>query len=159
METKKKRKAEGKHRPKVDNTCYGGIGQMKNKQVSDHSNCPKPPIMVHSSSCPKLVLQEHSAHLDKMTNVNCAAIFALRHWNSIVEIDKKHKAYDGSVRIFYANMYDVEKEDLKFKSYMTNVHFEVNPDLISKILKVPSPFIVDNTVTYPYKNLIDKPTT
>ncbi|CAK9160044.1 unnamed protein product [Ilex paraguariensis] len=43
METKKKRKAEGKYRPKVD-IC--GIGQMKNKHVGDHSNCPKPPNVI-----------------------------------------------------------------------------------------------------------------
>ncbi|CAK9159560.1 unnamed protein product [Ilex paraguariensis] len=65
METKKKRKAGGKtvkalphkYRPRVNNTCYGGIGQMKNKQVEvgDPSNCPKPPNVVHSSTCPKSV--------------------------------------------------------------------------------------------------------
>ncbi|CAK9158329.1 unnamed protein product, partial [Ilex paraguariensis] len=54
-------------------------------------------------------------------------------------------------------MHDIEKEDLKFKSYMRNVHFEVNLDLMSKILKVLSPFIGENMVTYPYKNLNDKP--
>ncbi|CAK9138498.1 unnamed protein product [Ilex paraguariensis] len=179
---------------------------MKNKQVGDHSNCPKPPIMVHSSSCPKSVdpshpkqnknvdhssslpnlvsssipvknffnriseevyhnrfchrpvLLERGAQLDKMTNLDCAVIFGLRHWNSIVEIDMNDRAYDGLVRIFYANMHDVEKEELKFKSYMRNVHFEVNLDLISKILNVPSPFIVENIVTYPFKNLGDQPT-
>ncbi|CAK9137633.1 unnamed protein product [Ilex paraguariensis] len=224
MEIKKKRKAEGKYWPKVD---IGGIGQIKSKQVGDHSNFPKPPIVVDSSSCPKPVhpshpkqnknvdhssslpnlvsssnlnlvsssnpnmvtssilvntffnriffnriseevyhnrfcnrpvLLERGAQLDKMTTIDCALIFGLRQWNSIVEIDKNDKAYDGLVKIFYANMLDVEKEDLKFKSYMRNVHFEVNRNLISRILKVPSPFIVENIVTYPYKNPNDQPT-
>ncbi|CAK9139627.1 unnamed protein product [Ilex paraguariensis] len=172
METKKKRKVEGKYWPKVDTS---GIGQMKSKQVGDHSNCPKPPIVSSSilvntffnkiffnriseevyrnRFCNRLVLLERGAQLDKMTIVDCALIFGLRQWNSIVEINKNDKTYDGLVRLFYANMHDVEKEDLKFKSYMRNVHFEVNPNLISRILKAPSPFIVENTVTYPYKNV------
>ncbi|CAK9141221.1 unnamed protein product [Ilex paraguariensis] len=201
METKKKRKAEGKYRPKVDNTA--GIWQMKNKQVGDQS-CPKP-LMVHSSGCPrakqnknvdhssslpnlvsssnpnlvsssiptffnrnseeiyynrfchKPVLLERGAQLDKMTDVDCAIMFGFRHWNSIFQIDKNDKAYDELVRISYANMHDVEKEDLKFKSYMRDVRFQVNPNLISKILNVPSPFVVENTLTYPFKNLSDQP--
>ncbi|CAK9166032.1 unnamed protein product [Ilex paraguariensis] len=193
METKKKRKAEGKYRPKVDNTA--GIWQMKNKQVGDQS-CPKPP-MVHSFGCPcakqnknvdhssslanlvsssipaffnrngeelyhnrfchKPVLLDRGTQLDKMTDVDCAIIFYFRHWNSIVQIDKNDKAYDEFVRIFYANMHDVENEDLKFKSYMRNVRFQVNLDLISKILNVVSPFVVENTLTYPFKNLSDQP--
>ncbi|CAK9157158.1 unnamed protein product [Ilex paraguariensis] len=112
----------------------------------------------HNRFCNRPILLERGAQLDKMTTVDCALSFGLRQWNSIVQIDKNDKAYDGLVRIFYANMHDVEKEDLKFKSYMRNVHFEVNPNLISRILKVPSPFIVENTVTYPYKNLNDQHT-
>ncbi|CAK9138716.1 unnamed protein product [Ilex paraguariensis] len=111
----------------------------------------------HNRFCHKPMLLERGAQLDKMTDVDCAIIFGFRHWNSIVQIDKNDKSYDELVRIFYANMHDVEKEDLKFKSYMRNVRFQANPDLISKILNVPSPFVVENTLTYPFKNLSDQP--
>ena len=114
--------------------------------------------LYHNRFFSRPVLLERGAQLDKMTNVNCAVIFGLRHWNSIVAINKKDKAYDGLVRIFYANIHNIEKkQDLKFKSYVRGVLFTVTPDVISKILKVRSPFI-ENTVTYPYKKLSNKPT-
>ncbi|CAK9169552.1 unnamed protein product [Ilex paraguariensis] len=45
-----------------------------------------------------------------------------------------------------------KKCDLKFKSLVRKVSFEVTPDLVSKILGVRRPFAHNNTLTYPFNN-------
>ncbi|CAK9163544.1 unnamed protein product, partial [Ilex paraguariensis] len=66
------------------------------------------------------LLLEKGALLDQLKDMGCDVIFALHQWNFIVDIKKTDKAYDTLVKIFYANMHDIKKDDDKFKSLVRN---------------------------------------
>ncbi|CAK9173886.1 unnamed protein product [Ilex paraguariensis] len=92
-------------------------------------------------------------YLDELVgSVDSPEILWAWKWESVFDVNVDDKTYVELVKFFYANIHQYNENELTFKTLVRKKSITVSSDLISNILKIDRPDILENFIVFPYSS-------
>ncbi|CAK9138409.1 unnamed protein product [Ilex paraguariensis] len=99
------------------------------------------------------LLIERGVYLDELVGrVDSLEILRARKWEPLCDVNVDDKTYVELVKFFYANVHEYNENELTFKTLVMKKSITISPDLISNILKIDRPDILENFIVFLYSS-------